>query len=187
MASRTQIVCLHEGEQGRSVDPVFINKLIKTLDPAWIRPFRGSNYIRLVDCGGRTSLIRAVPEQVRICAQAGGDTTLMVWADIDDDHSDADSLKHTFWLEAQRQETTRELFDQVVFIFAKDRIENWIEFLQTGSTDESVEGPRVTNRAAADAARELAHRCQKQTAGPALPPSLEWSCKSWRGLVERMR
>ena len=33
MANRTQIVCLHEGIKGRSIDPVFINALIKALDP----------------------------------------------------------------------------------------------------------------------------------------------------------
>jgi len=33
MANRTQIVCLHEGEKGRSIDPVFITKL-ETIDPA---------------------------------------------------------------------------------------------------------------------------------------------------------
>ena len=38
MANRTQIVCLHEGEKGRSIDPVFINALLRDLEPSWIRP-----------------------------------------------------------------------------------------------------------------------------------------------------
>ncbi|MFN5626796.1 MAG: hypothetical protein ACK5DM_22820, partial [Planctomyces sp.] len=49
MANRTQIVCLHEGKKGRSIDPVFINTLIRALDPPWLRPTKGSNLIRLVD------------------------------------------------------------------------------------------------------------------------------------------
>ncbi|HKR11356.1 MAG TPA: hypothetical protein VJT15_04825 [Pyrinomonadaceae bacterium] len=39
MANRTQIVCLHEGKKGRSIDPVFINRLMRSLNPAWIRPW----------------------------------------------------------------------------------------------------------------------------------------------------
>ena len=57
VANRTQIVCLHEGLRGRSIDPVFIRTLLKELDPAWIRPWKGSNIIRAVDCGGRSDLI----------------------------------------------------------------------------------------------------------------------------------
>lgn len=53
MASRTQIVCLHEGEKGRSIDPIFIRALLRALDPSWIRPWKGNNIVRTVDCGGR--------------------------------------------------------------------------------------------------------------------------------------
>jgi len=35
------------------------------------------------------------------------------------------------------------MFDKAVFIFPKDRIENWIQYLSTGVTDENTEGPRV--------------------------------------------
>ena len=77
---------------------------------------------------------------------------------------------------------------QVVFIFAKDRLENWIEYLKTGVSDESQEGPRVKhNRKAADAAKVLADRCRNHTADPPMPPSLAWSCSNWRKLAERMR
>ena len=53
MPSRTQIVCLHEGKKGRSIDPIFIRTLLKTLDLAWIRAWTGNNIIRPIDCGGR--------------------------------------------------------------------------------------------------------------------------------------
>ena len=188
VASRTQIVCLHEGKKGRSIDPIFIRAVLKALDPAWIRPWQGNNIVRPVDCGGRSDLIAKMPGELRSCLGTGGDTTLMVWADLDHDMAEGESLKREFWAVAQQAGITREQFEQVVFVFAKDRLENWVEFLLTGTTDESQEGPRQKHdRAVADAARKLAQRCQSQTAGPQLPPSLEWSCQSWRKLVERMR
>ncbi|MCL2479313.1 MAG: hypothetical protein FWF22_07415, partial [Treponema sp.] len=36
-----------------------------------------------------------------------------------------------------------QMFDKVVFICPKDRIENWIQYLATGTTDENMEGPRI--------------------------------------------
>jgi len=187
VASRTQIVCLCEGRKGGSIDEVFINRLIKSLDPNWLRPWGGSNTIRLMPCGGRKAVAAKLPEELRNCLSAGGDTTLMVWADCDDDCADGETLKASFWREAQRQGITKEQFDRVVFIFAKDRLENWIEFLQTGSTDESQEGPRVKhNRPAADTAKKLADFCKAGKPLNGMPPSLQWSCRNWRALAERM-
>ena len=118
----------------------------------------------------------------------GGRTTLMVWADLDHDMEDGDQLKKEFWLAAEQAGISKDQFDQVVFVFAKDRIENWIEFLLTGATDESKSGPRQKHdRLVADAARSLAERCQNGTAAPQLPPSLAWSCRNWGTLVKRMR
>lgn len=129
-----------------------------------------------------------MPSELRSCLARGGDTTLMVWADLDHDMVDGESLKQAFWTVANRSGITIEQFDQVVFVFAKDRLENWIEFLQKGSTDESQEGPRLKHdRLVAEAARSLADRCASGAAGPRLPPSLSWSCQNWRKLVERMR
>jgi hypothetical protein len=188
MASRTQIVCLHEGQRGRSIDPIFINRLLKSLGPRWLKPWKGNNVIRPVDCGGRVSLIKAMPAQLNVCLEYGSDTTLMVWADLDDDMADGNQLKDEFWKEAQAAGITADQFDQVVFAFAKDRLENWIEFLRNGATDESQEGPRVTHSSeAANAARVLAERCQRQTKAPPLPPSLAWSCENWNKLVKRMQ
>lgn len=188
MANRTQIVCLHEGQKGRSIDPVFINRLIRTLRPAWIRPFKGSNLLRTIGCGGRNELIERMPQELRACLNTGSQTTLMVWADLDDNMNDGDQLKTEFWIAAQTAGITQEQFDKVVFLFAKDRLENWIQYLNEGSTNENAEGPRVKhNRIAADAAKELAHRCQQSEIDPPLPPSLEWSCRNWRQLVDRMK
>jgi len=146
VASKTAIVCLHEGTRGHSIDPVFINKLVRTLKPSWIR-WQGSNIVRLDPCGRRKDLIGVFPQKLReVVLAAGGDTTLMVWADVDDDMPYCDALKNEFWREAEKQGVTRDQFDQVVFVFAKDRIENWIEFLRTGATDESKEGPMTTAR-----------------------------------------
>jgi hypothetical protein len=188
VANRTQIVCLCEGSRGASIDGVFINRLIKSLDPNWLRPWGGSNTIRLVHCGGRKKVAEKLPEELRSCLRAGGHTTLMVWADCDDDCTDGDALKAHFWRAAERQGITQEQFDGVMFIFAKDRLENWIEFLQSGTTDESSEGPRVkNNRAVADAAKKLAEFCKAGKPLDGMPPSLQWSCRNWLALVERMK
>ncbi len=188
MASRTQILCLHEGEKGRSIDPIFIRSLLKELNPAWIRPWKGNNMIRTIPCGGRSDLIAKMPAELRSCLAMGGDTTLMVWADLDHDTADGDVLKAKFWTTAQLAGVTKAEFNQVVFIFAKDRIENWVEFLLTGATDESKEGPRQKHdRPVADAARKLADKCLTGAPDPQMPPSLLWSCKNWRALVARMR
>ena len=188
MASRTQIVCLHEGKKGRSIDPIFIRSLLKALDPAWIRPWTGNNIVRNEDCGGRNDLIARMPAQLQSCLAMGGDTTLMVWADLDHDMANGEELKAKFWAVAQQAGITKAQFDQVVFVFAKDRIENWIEFLLTGATDESKEGPRQKHdRAVAEAAKSLAKRCLSGAAEPNLPPSLAWSCRNWRTLVGRMK
>ena len=188
VANRTQIVCLHEGRKGLSIDPVFINRLLRTLKPAWIRPFKGSNLVRLVDCGGRNELIERMPQELKACLAAGSQTTLMVWADMDDDTDDGDQLKEEFWKVARAAGIIPEQFGNVVFVFAKDRLENWIQYLIDGSTDENVEGPRVRrNKTVSDAAKILAERCLKTETIPSLPPSLEWSCKNWRRWVKRMK
>jgi hypothetical protein len=181
-------VCLHEGKKGRSIDPVFIRVLLKKLDPAWVRPWEGNNIIRAVDCGGRGELIAKMPAELQNCLDMGGDTTLMVWADLDHDMRDGATLREQFWATAQQAGITRAQFDEVVFVFAKDRLENWIEFLLTGATDESREGPRQRHdRPVAEAAKALATRCASGALEPQLPPSLAWSCVNWRRLVERMR
>jgi hypothetical protein len=185
--SRTQIVCLCEGRKGESIDEVFINRLMKSLKPPWIRQ-DGSNVVRIVPCGGRLEVVEKMPLELRRCLGAGGHTTLMVWADCDDNCADGDALKAHFWCEAERQEITREQFDRVMFVFAKDRLENWIEFLQTGTTDESNEGPRVrSNRAVADAARKLAEMCEEGRTVVYMPSSLQWSCRNWRSLVQMFK
>ena len=174
--------------KGQSIDEVFINKLIKCLDPNWLRPWGGSNTIRLVPCGGRLDVIAKMPEELRSCLAAGADTTLMVWADLDDNRDDGDALKADFWHEAQGKGISKDDFDRIVFIFAKDRLENWIEFLRTGTTDESNEGPRVkNNRTVADAAKALATMCNTGGSVKDMPPSLQWSCKNWRALVHKFK
>jgi len=187
MANRTQIVCLHEGKHGRSIDPLFINAFLKRLQPNWIRPWKGSNIVRTVDCGGRTELIERMPAELRAVLRMGASTTLMVWADLDHDMPTCLALKNRFWAVAQEKGVSQAEFDQVVFAFAKDRLENWIEFLSAGATNESIEGARVKhNREAADAGRALADRCRSSRQVSLLPRSLKWSCLNWRALSQRM-
>jgi hypothetical protein len=186
MASRTQIVCLHEGERGRSIDPLFIRALIKRLDPSWIRPWPGSNVIRTVPYGGRSTLIANLPRELKAANQAGANTTVIVWADVDDNMEGPERLKQAFWTAAQSEGITADQFGQVIFAFAEDRLENWIEFLNSGSTDESREAPRVKDSEAVKAAKKLADFCLRGAPIPNLPPSLQWSCRNWKALVERM-
>lgn len=188
MPNMTQIVCLCEGKSGQSIDEVFINRLIRSLDPSWVRPWGGSNTIRLVPCGGRGALIKKTPQELKSCLKAGGITTLIVWADCDHDCIHGDALRDKFWKEAQKNGIGNHDFERVVFILAKDRLENWIEFLHTGGTDEATEGPRVKhNREAADAAKKLAEFCKSGKPLEGIPASLKWSCKNWRALVDRMK
>jgi hypothetical protein len=187
MASRTQIVCLCEGKKGQSIDEVFINRLMNSLKPDWLRPSKSTNIV-LVPCGGRKEVVAKLPKELILCLGRGSHTTLMVWADCDDNCVDPDVLKAHFWTEAERNGITKEQFERVVFIFAKDRIENWIEFLETGMTDESEEGPRVSNSRAREAAKKLAAMCrEKSKLVSNLPSSLQWSCKNWRRLDEDMK
>jgi hypothetical protein len=181
-------VCLCEGSKGKSIDEFFINRLMKSLRPDWVRPWSGSNVVRIVSCGGRSELSKRLPSELKNCLVAGGHTTLMVWADCDHTCANPDQLKADFWVEAQKQEITSQQFGLIVFIFARDRIENWIEFLLTGSTDESREGPRIRHtREASDAAKKLAAMCIGKQVVSNIPPSLNWSCRNWRSLVETLR
>jgi hypothetical protein len=187
VANRTQIVCLHEGKKGRSIDPLFIRALIKKLNPSWIRPWGGNNVIRTVDYGGRSTLIASIAKELKAADQAGANTTLIVWADLDHDMQSPEDLVQAFREYARTEGITENQFNRVVFAFAKDRMENWVEFLNSGNTDESREGPRVKDIEAVKAARKLADLCLQGAPIPGIPPSLEWSCYNWRNLVQRMR
>jgi hypothetical protein len=127
-----------------------------------------------------------LPIEIKAAAQAGGNTTVVVWADVDDNMASPEALKAAFWTECQRMGITHDQFEEVVFALAEDRIENWIEFLNTGSTDESREGPRVKDFEAVQAARRLAELCSQGATVPNMPASLQWSCQNWRALKERM-
>jgi hypothetical protein len=131
-------------------------------------------------------LIATVPAELKAARQAGGETTLIVWADIDHDMRGPNELKNEFWKAAEAEGISADQFSRVVFAFAKDRLENWVEFLNSGQTDESKEGPRVKDHEAVAAAKRLADLCLKGTSIPNIPDSMDWSCKNWRGLKDRM-
>ncbi|MDR2394454.1 MAG: hypothetical protein LBD93_09930 [Treponema sp.] len=186
MSKRIQIVCIHEGKKGVSIDPVFANSFLKAYVPEWIRPWT-TGVVRFVSYGGKSELRDAFPHELKHCVTSGGNTTLIVLADIDD-LENGDQLKQKYWETAQTAGISKETFDKVVFIFSKDRIENWIEFLTTGATDENKEGLRVRDNAIVrDAARTLAKKCRSGQTSEPFPPSLEWSCRNWRTLVKRIQ
>lgn len=129
-----------------------------------------------------------MPDKLRQVLDAGGNTTLMVWADLDHDMPDCNALEQEFRKRARNRGITDDQFNQVVFAFAKDRLENWIEFLLTGATDETREAPRVKHdKEVAEAARRLAESCLRGSPLANIPSSLRWSCDNWRKLVDRMR
>ena len=191
MPKRTQIICMHEGKKNdrgeqHSIDPIFARAFLRAYKPRWLRG--GTASVRPRDCGGIANLLKEFPEELEICARQGGDVTLIVLADVDDTHENCDALKAKFKSIADASGLSDELFERVVFIFPKDRIENWIEYIKTESTDENKEAPRVSAPDAACAAKELAKMCKNQSKlSEPLPPSLHWSCQNWKALVERMR
>jgi len=191
MAKRTQIVCIHEGKKN-SVDLVFVNAFLKAYNPGWLRPYTIPPTTRIADfkpCGSKSELVQKFPQELKNCIRRGSDTTLIVLADIDDELENGEELKRKYWETAQNAGITQEMFEKAVFIFPKDRIENWIQYLSTGVTDENTEGPHVKdNREARDMAQHLANKClHPQQTRETFPPSLEWSCRNWKKLVERMR
>jgi hypothetical protein len=186
MPKRTQIICIHEGKKGLSIDPVFANAFLKAYNPEWIRPWK-TTAARFIGYGGKTELQKAFSKELQSCGTVGGNTTLVVLADVDD-LKNSGELKAKYWEEAEAAGLSRELFERVVFIFPKNRIENWVEFLNAGTTDENQEGPRVKDLSTVrDAARKLANLCRSGHTPDPFPPSLEWSCHNWRALVDRMR
>lgn len=187
MPSRTQILCLHEGTDTRSIDPLFIRVLVKRLKPSWLAPWSGSNVIRTIGCSGRKELIASTPGYLKQVLNQGNQVSLMVWADLDDDMADGDKLSEEFWKACKNAQIPREDFELIVFAFAKDRLENWIEFLNNGNTDEAVEGARVKNdRPVSDAAKKLAKLCSQGRPISNLPSSLRWSCQNWKNFSKRM-
>ena len=180
--NRTQVICIHEGKHN-SIDRIFANAFIRKLNPSWLRP---TETVYFVECGSRSNVISRFPIELKNCAKMGSNATLVVLADVDDDCKDADELKRKFWEFAKNADISIEMFEKAIFIFPKDRIENWIQFLSTGETDENKEAPRVTGIEAKRAARKLAemHESNKKPAN--LPPSLKWSCINWKKLTARM-
>lgn len=184
MGKRTQIVCMHEGKKD-SVDPVFINSFLKEYKPRWLRPYENTK-LRLVPCGGKTELLNKFPNELQLVHAQGSDTTLVVFADIDDDIETGDELKKRYEEKMNTCNIPKEWLNEVVFIFSKDRIENWIEYILEGKTNENIEGKRVDRSAAKKAAQELAKLCKGGKPQTMLPPSLQWSCKNWHNLVNTM-
>lgn len=192
MSHRTQIVYMHEGEKNdegimNSVDPIFANAFLRKYDPKWLR-----SPTKPVPCGRKGRLLEMFPQTLKDVMAQGSDTTLIVLADVDDKIDDCEKLKDDYWEVAQKADIKREDFDKVVFIFPKDRIENWVEFLCGRETDESVEGKRTKKTASGkrlvrDAAERLAQMCKSGHGIPNIPPSLEWSCKNWRKFSNGMQ
>lgn len=185
MAKRTQIVCLHEGKNG-NVDQVFINRLLKKLDPSWLRPFK-TGVARFVCGGGRNEhgMYRKFIEELAHCDRQGGDTTLIVLSDVDDLET-PDKLKSIFDQRAAIENLGSAL-SKVVYIFPQNRIENWFEYLLDGATDESKEGKRRNTKDASNAADKLAKMCIENQRNSNIPLSLQWSCNQWRDLVNNMK
>jgi hypothetical protein len=77
--------------------------------------------------------------------------------------------------------------ERVVFVFAKDRLENWIEFLVTGSTDEAQEGPREKDGKTVAAAKKAGPDVQGATTRSSAPAIPRLVMPKRHRLVARMR
>ncbi|MCL2016106.1 MAG: hypothetical protein FWG68_07680 [Defluviitaleaceae bacterium] len=187
---RTQIVCLHEGEKD-SIDPIFVNAFLKKLNPTWLRPWAKSK-VKLIPCTDKTTMLKHYfPVELERCTKMGADTTLVVMTDLDDDCANGDILRDKYRQIAENAEIDEKLFAKVVFICPKYRIENWIEYLNTGHTDENIKAPRTDNNSAKMAAIKLADMCQKnvdKNIGNAdFPLSLKWSCNNWNEISRQLQ
>ena len=182
----TQIICIHEGVDN-SVDRKFAQAFLKQYKPSWVRPGKNNKGWQFESCGDNTNLLKQFPRYLDLCSRRGGHTTLVVLGDLDHSHKNGDELKEKYWKAANAADIKREYFDQVIFIFPKDRIENWIEYINMGHTNEEIEGPRVSIEEARKAGKALAVRCKSSQALQNIPLSLAWSCNNWQQLVRRMR
>ena len=63
---------------------------MKSLQPDWLRPGRGATSFAWFP-GGREEVVKKLPAELNGCLGAGGHTTLMVWADCDDNCSDPEA------------------------------------------------------------------------------------------------
>jgi hypothetical protein len=186
-SSRTELLCICEGTNAKgSVDHVFVRQLLKKLSPSWVRTTEGRKAPRVIPAGGRNEVINQLYHEMTLMTGRGASFTLMVWADLDHDQPDPDRFASQIREGAKGHGIPEDAFDNVVFVFAKDRLENWIEYLLTGKTDEGIEGPRVEPVVAAEAARKLADLCERGAPVDALPPSLKWSCDNWHALKRRL-
>ena len=179
---RTEVVCILEGDFG-STDHIFASAFKKKLNPKWLRP---TCKVRFEPCGSRNNVISRFSDELKSCIRRGSESTLIVLADVDDDCIDSEELKMKFWDKAKDAGVTHEMFEKAVFIFPKDRIENWIQFLNTGVTNENIEAPRVTRDEARAAASKLVEMYRNNSDTTNLPPSLTWSCQNWKKLTDRM-
>jgi hypothetical protein len=187
MAKRTQIVCIHEGHPGHSIDPLFANSFLKAYNPEWLRPWK-TGLVRFIGYGDKTTLLNHFVPELKTCINYGSDVTLIVLADVDD-LKDCEELKRIYWQKAQEAGIKEDAFNKVVFAFPRNRIENWVEFLLTGKTNEGKEGPRIyDNTKVRDAGKKLAELCRNTgEMGEVFPQSLLWTCKNWHTLVSRMK
>ena len=189
MASRTQIVCMCEGQRGQSIDEVFINRLMKSLGPPWLRPWSGSNTIRLKPCGGRRALIEEMPKD-----SSGGASrpaaTRPSWSGPTVTMT-VPTAKHSRPLSGKRQSDRELRTNNSTKWCSRLRKTAWktgSNSCRKGNTDEAIEGPRVTNnRDVAEAAKKLAEMCKAGKLVQNLPPSLKWSCQNWNTLKGRMK
>ena len=71
--------------------------------------------------------------------------------------------------------------DRVFIASPKWRIENWIEYLKTGKTDEKSQGPRLDDEGSARTlALDLHRKCLVKSPLLNVPPSLGKACEEWQ-------
>jgi hypothetical protein len=168
MAKRVEIVFLHEDTQHQSFGTAFLNKItrVRRIEP--------------VRMGRRSMLVNDFPRQLKAVRSRGGKAALVVL--IDADHDSVQEIREV--LDRRLKEADMPTIspeDPIFIAIPKWRIENWIEYLRTGDTDEAAQGARLIDEASArPLAAKLHETCLN---GPPLaspPPSLEQACTEWQ-------
>lgn len=172
--ARVEIVFLHEDTQHQSFGTAFLNQ-IKTMRR--IEPVRK---------GSRALLVQDFPRQVKAVRSRGGAAALVVLIDADRDSVDKvwnilnDRLK-------QEGMSVISSSDLIFIASPKWRIENWIEYLRTGATNEELQGPRLEDEGSArEDAGSLYQMCVTRALPPNPPPSLKAACEQWLAFRDKL-
>lgn len=174
MGRRVQIVFLCEDSQHQSFGLAFLGELT------------GIRNIETVRAGSRANVINRFPKELKALRSRSG-SALVVMIDADKD-SVSDVRQIIDQKLAQTGEPPVRVKDLVFVASPKWRIENWIQYLREGHTDESKQGPRLDKEnSCREDAKRLFESCIGNVALLQAPESLESACAEWKPFRNRIK